>query len=123
MVNLKLLGNNIQSKRKQKKFNQEELAYRVGISRNYLSLVETGMREISLSNLVAIADALDTTVTELLTGNQNMHDCRFVIEKMLMDCDAIERNLILQICKSSKEALILYRTEKKKPKTTDKMFF
>mgnify|MGYP004610735987 FL=1 len=39
-LNLKMLGTNIQSKRKSKHLNQEELAYRVGISRNYLSMIE-----------------------------------------------------------------------------------
>ena len=47
-LNLKMLGTNIQSKRKSKHLNQEELAYRVGISRNYLSMIETGKKEVSM---------------------------------------------------------------------------
>ena len=48
-LNLKMLGTNIQSKRKSKHLNQEELAYRVGISRNYLSMIETGKKEVSIT--------------------------------------------------------------------------
>lgn len=39
-LNLKMLGTNIQNKRKAMHLNQEELAFRVGISRNYMSMIE-----------------------------------------------------------------------------------
>ena len=70
-LNLKMLGTNIQSKRKSKHLNQEELAYRVGISRNYLSMIETGKKEVSITYLVELAENLECTVNDFLIGSQN----------------------------------------------------
>ena len=69
-LNLKMLGTNIQSKRKAKNLNQEELAFRVGISRNYMSMIENGKKEVSITFLVEIAENLGCTVNDFLIGSQ-----------------------------------------------------
>lgn len=58
-LNLKMLGTNIQSKCKSKHLSQEELAYRVGISRNYLSMIETGKKK---SRLHTFSNLQETSV-------------------------------------------------------------
>ncbi len=60
------LGEVIRSKRKERGFSQEELAARVGIHRTYIGSVERGERNISLSNIVRIAETLETTPSALL---------------------------------------------------------
>ena len=56
---LELLGKNIAKFRQQKNLSQEKLAELVDLSREYITRVERGLKNISLKNLFAIADALD----------------------------------------------------------------
>lgn len=46
--------------------SQEELAARSGLHRTYISDIERGFRNVSLLNIVKIAEALDTTPSEIL---------------------------------------------------------
>ena len=105
-LNLKMLGTNIQSKRKSKHLNQEELAYRVGISRNYLSMIETGKKEVSITYLVELAENLECTVNDFLIGSQARE-----IEDLLIDCNPTEKIIILEMCMSVKNALVTYRED------------
>lgn len=112
-LNLQLLGSNIKKERKQKKISQEDLAFDIGISRNYLSLIETGKREVTLTFLVGIANKLDCTIDSLLIGFQE-HDnkeCSKEFEELLCDCTPTEKRLILDLCKNAKQSLISYREE------------
>ena len=112
-LNLKMLGTNIQSKRKSKHLNQEELAYRVGISRNYLSMIETGKKEVSITYLVELAENLECTVNDFLIGSQNYDttDTAREIEDLLIDCNPTEKSIILEMCMSVKNALVTYRED------------
>lgn len=112
-LNLKMLGTNIQSKRKSKHLNQEELAYRVGISRNYLSMIETGKKEVSITYLVELAENLECTVNDFLIGSQNYDttDTAREIEDLLIDRNPTEKIIILEMCMSVKNALVTYRED------------
>lgn len=112
-LNLKMLGTNIQSKRKSKHLNQEELAYRVGISRNYLSMIETGKKEVSITYLVELAENLECTVNDFLIGSQNYDttDTAREIEDLLLDCNPTEKIIILEMRMSVKNALVTYRED------------
>lgn len=112
-LNLKMLGTNIQSKCKSKHLNQEELAYRVGISRNYLSMIETGKKEVSITYLVELAENLECTVNDILIGSQNYDttDTAREIEDLLIDCNPTEKIIILEMCMSVKNALVTYRED------------
>ena len=95
-LNLKMLGTNIQSKRKAKNLNQEELAFRVGISRNYMSMIENGKKEVTITYLVEIAENLGCTVNDILIGSQT-HDASDTgkeIEGLLIDCSPTEKIII-----------------------------
>lgn len=59
MSRLKILGENIAKYRLQKKLSQEKLAELVDLSREYITRVERGQKNISLKKLFAIADALE----------------------------------------------------------------
>lgn len=59
MSRLIILGQNIAKYRKEKKISQEKLAELVDLSREYITRVERGQKNISLKKLFAIADALN----------------------------------------------------------------
>ena len=66
----KELGLKIAYYRKKKGYTQAQLAEIVGISSNYLSLIERGNKgqSYSMETLFKIAEALEITVSELFFG-------------------------------------------------------
>lgn len=62
-------GRNVQQERKKQNISQEELAFRAGLNRTYIGMVERAERNISLSNAKKIADALKTELDALLATN------------------------------------------------------
>lgn len=58
MSRLNLLGKNIRKYREAKKLSQELLAEKVDLSREYITRIENGQKNVSLKKLFAIADAL-----------------------------------------------------------------
>jgi transcriptional regulator with XRE-family HTH domain len=63
---LKTFGRSIRSLRKQRGLSQEALAEACGLSRNYISDIERGVRNPGLLALVALARALRVSLRELL---------------------------------------------------------
>jgi transcriptional regulator with XRE-family HTH domain len=63
---LKELGELIRERRLKLGFSQEELAFRCGFDRTYISLLERGLRNISFTNLLTLSKGLDTTISLLL---------------------------------------------------------
>ena len=59
-------GQRIRELRSLKKMSQEELAYAAGLDRTYIGSVERGRRNISLINILKIADALEVKPSLLL---------------------------------------------------------
>jgi DNA-binding XRE family transcriptional regulator len=64
----KLLARNVRHFRTNKNYSQDTLATKCGIFRTYLSRIETGKCNPSLSVLVALAGALDVSPHILLTS-------------------------------------------------------
>lgn len=65
---LKQLGRNIQTLRNEHQLSQEQLAELCDLDRTYISSVERGKRNISVINIIKIADALKTEPGSLLKG-------------------------------------------------------
>ena len=65
MSRLQLLGENISKYRHQAGYSQEKLAEIVDLSREYITRVEKGQKNISLKKLFAIADALNVDFCKL----------------------------------------------------------
>ncbi len=63
---LKNLGLSIKLERIRRGLSQEELAERAGLHRTYIGMVERAERNISVINLVQIANALSVPVGLLL---------------------------------------------------------
>lgn len=63
-----LLGLRIRELRTAKGWRQIDLAEEAGINENYVSDIEIGKKEICLRTMLAVADAFDLTLAELLQG-------------------------------------------------------
>lgn len=63
---LKLLGNEIRRRRLELEISQEELAMLCNLHRTYIGSVERGERNISLYNIISIANALKCKPSMLL---------------------------------------------------------
>lgn len=58
-------GRKVQEYRKELGISQEELAFRAGFHRTYIGMIERGERNISLSNLDKLANALQINIKDL----------------------------------------------------------
>ena len=65
-INLyKQLGNNIRKYRKSKKFSQENLAFDISSTRNYIGCIERAEKFPSLAYIFDVAKALDINIKDL----------------------------------------------------------
>ena len=60
-------GNNIRRLRTAKKISQEELAFRSGLHRTYIGMIERGEKNITLINIDKIARGLDIDLKKLFS--------------------------------------------------------
>jgi transcriptional regulator with XRE-family HTH domain len=61
------LAENIRRLRRERSLSQEELADSCGLHRTYVGSVERGERNVTLSSLELLAEALNVSVVDLLT--------------------------------------------------------
>lgn len=60
------MGYKIKERREELRMSQEELSEKAGVTRQTISLIETGKIEnVTLATMKAIAAALDSTVSEI----------------------------------------------------------
>lgn len=62
---LREFGLRIQQERKKLGISQEELAFRAGMHRTYIGMIERSERNITLSNIKKLADALQLNIKDL----------------------------------------------------------
>ena len=62
-------GNRVHELRKKKKWSQEELAFRAGIDRTYMTSVENGKRNVSIQNIEKIITALEVSLVTFFDSN------------------------------------------------------
>lgn len=60
-------GNKLRALRKQTGMSQEELGFRTGLDRTYISGIERGERNPTLKNVNKIAKALKVSLSDLVT--------------------------------------------------------
>jgi transcriptional regulator with XRE-family HTH domain len=58
-------GRRLQALRRTRGFSQEELAFRAGLHRTYVSSAERGQRNVSLVNIERLAKALEVDICDL----------------------------------------------------------
>lgn len=61
-------GLNIRRRRESLAFTQEKLAERADLDPSYISGIERGVRNPSVTSIVRVAKALETTASELMEG-------------------------------------------------------
>ena len=61
-------GKRVRELRLQLKLSQEKFALKINMDRTYLAGVESGKRNISLENIIKIADGFEITLEELFQG-------------------------------------------------------
>jgi transcriptional regulator with XRE-family HTH domain len=64
-VILNQFGDKVRELRKIKGLSQEQLAFKSGLHRTYIGMIERAERNISIINVQKIADALEVTTKEL----------------------------------------------------------
>ena len=57
-------GEKVRMQRKLKSISQEELAFRAGLHRTYIGMIERGEKNITLINIEKIAKALDIEINQ-----------------------------------------------------------
>ena len=72
MKYLIVLGQNIVRFRKKNQLTQEDLAGLAEMDRSYLSEIENGHKNISISSLIRLAKALNTNAASLLNGVEDL---------------------------------------------------
>jgi CheY-like chemotaxis protein/DNA-binding phage protein len=84
-----LLGMAIKTERSSLGISQEELAYRAGIHRTYLSDMERGMRNPSIDSIAKVARALEISVARLFEDASGGHNStKQVVEILLVEDNA-----------------------------------
>lgn len=63
---LVLFGNNVRVTRRMRKLSQEKLAELCGLHRTYIGMIERAEKNVSLSNIQRIAQALNVSIETLL---------------------------------------------------------
>lgn len=101
------LGRRVKKLRKEQGIKQADLADALGISYQYMSMIETGKRQLSLSLLVDLANQLGATTDELLYGSLDSLSNKYDqdMQDIMEDCTPEERNILLTMTKSAKFAL------------------
>lgn len=66
--NLKHFGEMVRQIRKMRQLSQEDFAEKCGLHRTYIGGVERGERNVSLLNIIKMAQALDVDVADLVKG-------------------------------------------------------
>ena len=64
---LNIFGKNVRKYRNQLNISQEELAYRAGLHRTYIGMIERAEKNITLINIEKIAKALYVKIENLVT--------------------------------------------------------
>lgn len=106
-LNFYHIGQMIKATRQRKHLSQADLAEMAEASVPYISLIETGRKQISLVMLIRIANALGVTADYLLTGNQENDTVTYKTEvaHLLSDCSIYERHVLLVTMTSLRQTL------------------
>ena len=65
---LQRFGQNVRAARAARGWTQEELAHRTGLASVQISRIERGKREVRLTTVIRLLQALDSRPAELLDG-------------------------------------------------------
>ena len=99
-LDYKKLGKRIKEQRLKQHLTQEKLGEIVGVATSNISHIERATTQVSLSSLVKIANALDTTLDQLVCDSLNSVADIYIeqdITNLLEGCSLAERQIIKDI--------------------------
>ena len=101
------IGRQIRLARLQKNMTQTRLAEAADLSVSYISHVERGKKRVSLDALVRIAQALEVTLDQLLSGVQPQDRAAYLPElrELLADCTLRERRILRDVTVAVKQSV------------------
>ena len=107
MIDYIIIGKRIKEIRKSKGLTQAQLAEMSGVEPSNISHIERAATKLSLPTLINIANALDSSLDELVYGNltKSSHVSVALIDNLLLDCDASELRSIAEVIKTTKTVL------------------
>jgi len=91
------IGNKIYATRKRSGMSQESLAFEADLDRRTISLYENGSREMGVSQLIKIANALKTPVTSLLKEGEQQHD---ELSNLFQQLEDMNKEVIIRMMKA-----------------------
>lgn len=101
------VGKRIRFIRKREELTQAQLAEKVGLSDNYIGLIERGAGHPTLETLGQIADVLRVGIGDFFLGEnaelKDKHQTIKEIDRFLMKREDKDARLLLNICKAIAE--------------------
>ena len=110
-IDLIKLGKQIKRYREKRGLSQYNLSGKTGISRSYISQIESGLFSLSLDYLITIANELEVGADVLLkdslktSGFSNDEE----LSRILMDCSPEEERILTKNMKSLRETIRPYK--------------
>lgn len=106
-IDYSVIGKRIRKIRADKKWTQATLAEMSGVEPSNISHIERAATKLSLPTLIAIANALEVSLDELVYGNlvKSSHVSVDIIDKLISDCSADELKALAEVIKTTKSVL------------------
>ena len=106
-IDYKAIGKRIKITRIKQNLTQETVAYKIGITPQHMSNIETANSSVSLPTLISIANALSVSVDELLCDNILASKAIFEKEaqELFSDCNEFEIRVLVDILKAAKDSM------------------
>lgn len=111
-LDYKKLGKRIKEQRLKQHLTQEQLGEMVNITTSNVSHIERATTQVSLSSLVKIANALDTTLDQLTCDSLYSIADLYIeqdISNLLQGCSLAEKQIIKDIVIATKKSLKEHR--------------
>lgn len=108
-IDYETIGKRIRDARKKVGMTQEQLSEHIDCASTYINAIEKNRSKPSLSALVLIADALDTTVNHLLYDDAKdiVSEDALYAEQIIKDCSPGEKQFLLRMMEYAKKLLPL----------------
>ncbi len=73
------IGSNICEYRSLQKLSQQQIAEYLGVTREFISLIESGKRDISINNLTKLADLFGIELSDLIEEDNEVQDINLAL--------------------------------------------
>ena len=104
---LQEVGGRVKEARVRKHLSQAQLAEMLGLSSRYISNLETGKQNMSITALAKISDVLEVSADWILRNNTRdaLEITADELRDLLADCSPAERMGIMRVAQETKKAL------------------